>query len=213
MNILLTGSSGFIAHHFKKLNKNHIIKEVSLQKTKIDEIDFTDIDIVLHLSALVHQIKNPPTKEEYFEVNTKLTIDLAKKAKQSGVEHFVFMSTISVYGQYENRILSENSKCFPINLYGKSKFEAEKLLKKIESKNFIVSTIRSPGVYGEKVKGNILRLVKLVDKSFFLPFGKIQNIRSIVYINNLIDLINIIIEKKAEFLSLEIKNQFQQPNL
>jgi len=127
---------------------------------------------------------------------------LAKKAQERGVNHFIFMSTVKVYGEETNIAYSEQSDCKPIDDYGKSKLKAELELQKLEDDDFKVSIIRTPIVYGYGVKANMRNLINLVNKVSILPFGKIENRRNFVYIGNVIDLINTIIEKKKSGIFL-----------
>jgi UDP-glucose 4-epimerase len=136
--------------------------------------------------------------EEYERVNVTQTLQLSKKAKENGVKQFVFMSTVKVYGEETDSKYSENSICNPEDEYGKSKLKAELELQKLEDEDFKVSIIRTPIVYGYGVKANIKSLVNLVNKISILPFGKIKNKRSMVYIGNLCHLVyEIITQEKA----------------
>jgi UDP-glucose 4-epimerase len=160
-------------------------------------LDLTNIDTIIHLSALVHQMGGA-SEEEYEKVNVTQTIDLAKKAKNSSVKHFIFMSTVKVYGEETNIAYTESSDCNPQDNYGKSKLKAEQELLKLEDDNFKVSIIRTPIVYRYGVKANIKNLVGLVAKIPILPFGNIRNKRSMVYVGNLCHLIDeIIMQQKA----------------
>lgn len=202
MKILLTGSSGFIGSNFIKFfGQKYEIKNFSLQKEKIENIDFKDITTVLHLAALVHQM-NGADEDEYKRLNVDYPVALAKKAKDSGVSHFIFMSSIKAYGEESSNIYKEDTLCAPIDAYGISKLNAEHELKKLEDDNFIVSIIRTPVVYGYGVKANILNLIRLVEKMSILPFGKIKNRRSMVYVGNLCALIDSIITNKKSGIFL-----------
>ncbi|SJZ57600.1 UDP-glucose 4-epimerase [Cetobacterium ceti] len=200
--LMITGASGFIGSNFiKRYEKEYNIVSVCLIKNRPEDLDFTGIDTILHLAALVHQMKGAP-EEKYFEINTRLTERLAKKAKEDGVKHFVFYSTVKVYGydgDLENHdfVLTENSPCNPNDPYGASKYEAEKILKNLENENFKISIIRPPLVYGEGVKGNMLSLIKLVNKCPILPFDYDNNRRTMVGIENLLYMTKLIIDKKA----------------
>lgn len=196
--LLITGSSGFVGKYFiKKYKDNYEIKTFSFLKDDINSLDCSDVDVVFHLSALVHQMDGASC-EEYERVNVSQTLQLAKKAKESGVKHFVFMSTVKVYGEETDSKYSENSICNPEDEYGKSKLKAELEVQKIEDEDFKVSIIRTPIVYGYGVKANIKSLINLVNKVPLLPFGKIENKRSMVYIGNLCHLVDeIIIQKKS----------------
>ncbi len=185
MNILLTGSTGFVGSYFKNhYSGEYTIDTFSFLNNDLSDLDLTQIDVVVHLSALVHQMGGAST-EEYRNVNVTQTLELAQKAKQSGVKHFIFMSTVKVYGEETDTVYREDTPCHPQDAYGKSKLEAEKGLQELENDIFKVSIIRTPIVYGEGVKANILNFIKLIKKIPVLPFGDIQNRRSMVYIGNL----------------------------
>ncbi|MFW3426688.1 NAD-dependent epimerase/dehydratase family protein [Aliarcobacter butzleri] len=205
--LLITGSNGFIGNYFINKYKNkYDIKTFSFLKDDINRLDCNSIDIVFHLSAIVHQMGGASISE-YEKINVTQTIELAKKAKESGVKHFVFMSTVKVYGEETNSIYTENTVCNPEDDYGKSKLKAEHELQKLEDENFKISIIRTPIVYGYGVKANIKNLISLVNKVPVLPFGKIKNKRSMVYIGNLCHLVDEIItqEKKGIFLASDDK--------
>lgn len=211
--LMITGASGFIGTNFiERYKEKYNIVPVDLLKIKPEEIEFKDVDTVLHLAALVHQMNGAP-REKYFEVNTELTKKIAEAAKKNKVKHFVFYSTVKVYGYdgdlYDhNFILNEYSPCNPTNdPYGESKWEAEKILREMESDDFIVSVIRPPMVYGKGVKGNMENLIKLVKKLPILPFNYTKNRRSFVNIDSLLHLTSLVIDKEKEgiFLPLDEK--------
>lgn len=202
MNILLTGSNGFVGTYFKGTYKNRYnISTFSFLNDNIYTLNLTNIDTIVHLSALVHQMGGA-TKEEYEKVNVHQTLTIAMKAKESGVKHFVFMSSVKVYGEETDVPYTENSECNPIDEYGKSKLKAENELLKLEDESFKISIIRTPIVYGYGVKANIKNLVSLVNKISVLPFGNIQNKRSMVYIGNLCHLIVEVIEQNQSGIVL-----------
>lgn len=212
--LMITGASGFIGSNFiERYKDKYNIIPVDLLKIKPEEIDFRGVDTVLHLAALVHQMKGAP-REKYFEVNTELTRRVAEEAKKQGVRHFVFYSTVKVYGYdgdlyNHNIILNEESECKPMNdPYGESKWEAEKILRRLEDDNFKIGIIRPPMVYGKGVKGNMESLIKLVKMLPILPFNYDKNRRSLVNIENLMYLTALVIDKEASgvFLPLDEKN-------
>ncbi|RYA23178.1 epimerase [Malaciobacter halophilus] len=193
MNLLITGSTGFVGNYFtQKYKDKYEIKTFSFLKDDINTLDCNDVDVVFHLSALVHQMGGASV-EEYEKVNVTQTLELAKKAKKSGVGHFIFMSTVKVYGEETTSVYTESSECKAEDEYGKSKLKAEQELLKFEDESFNVSIIRTPIVYGYGVKANIKSLVNLVNKISILPFGKIENKRSMVYIGNLCHLVDVVI--------------------
>jgi len=198
MVIIITGSSGFVGSNFIKLSADQDIFEVDLLTTSPEEIDFGGVNSVLHLAALVHQMKGAP-EDQYFKVNRDLAFEVAKRAKEQGVKQFVLMSTAKVYGESTaNGVYwNEESECLPTDFYGKSKYEAERLIRGLEDETFKVAIVRSPLVYGAGVKGNMISLIRMIDKFRILPFNKIDNKRSMVYIGNLVALLNTIIERQA----------------
>jgi UDP-glucose 4-epimerase len=203
--LLITGSNGFVGNYFINKYKNkYDIKTFSFLKDDINSLDCSDLDLVFYLSALVHQMGGASC-EEYERVNVTQTLELAKKAKENDVKHFVFMSTVKVYGEETESKYTEDSICHPEDEYGKSKLKAELELQKLEDDNFNISIVRTPIVYGYGVKANIKSLVNLVNKISILPFGKIKNKRSMVYIGNLCHLVDEVIkqEKSGIFLATD----------
>lgn len=207
MNILLTGSNGFIGSYFqKKYLCIHQIKTFSFLKDSFEDLCLNDNDVVVHLSALVHQMGGI-SEQAYEDINVTQTLALAMKAKVSGVSQFIFMSTIKVYGEESNEVYTESSVCNPQDAYGKSKLKAEKELQKLEDGNFKISIVRTPIVYGYGVKANIRNLMLLIDKISYLPFGSIENKRSLTYVGNLCALIDCIIktQQRGVFLASDDK--------
>jgi UDP-glucose 4-epimerase len=192
MNVLLTGSSGFIGSYFQNHYKStYNISTFSFQNDNLNALDLTDTDTIIHLSALVHQMGGA-SKEAYWKINVDNTLELAQKAKEKGLKHFIFMSSVKVYGEETNTPYNEKTKCEPQDDYGRSKLEAENKLLELEDDGFIVSILRTPIVYGYGVKANIKNLIGLVNKVPLLPFAHIENTRSMVYIGNLCYLIDTI---------------------
>ncbi|QOG12071.1 NAD-dependent epimerase/dehydratase family protein [Arcobacter sp. FWKO B] len=205
MKIIITGANGFVGSYFvEKYSSKYEIKTFSFRKDDINTLDCSGVDVVFHLSALVHQMGGA-SEQEYERVNVTQTLELAKKAKESGVKHFVFMSTVKVYGEETDSKYTENSECHPDDEYGKSKLKAENELLELsdEGLGFRVSIIRTPIIYGYGVKANIKSLVNLVNKVPVLPFGGIENRRSMVYIGNLCHLVDVLIsqQKSGVFLA------------
>ena len=201
-SLLLTGAKGFVGSYFRdKYTAKYNMKTFSFLQDDSKSLDVEGVDVVVHLSDLVHQMDGAD-KKEYERVNVTQTLDLARKSKESGVKHFVFMSTVKVYGEETNVAYSETTECKPEDEYAKSKLKAERELLKLESDDFKVSIIRTPIVYGYGVKANIKNLIGLVQKVPVLPFGGIQNRRSMVYVGNLCHVMDVIIQKEASGLFL-----------
>lgn len=192
--VLITGASGYLGKSFiSSYSQKYKFVAFSLLNDKIENINFSTIDVIVHCAALVHQVEEKSYKE-YQKINVLYTLDLAAKAKQNGVKHFVFISSIAVFGN-NNNYINSNSKPIPETNYGRSKLEAEKKLKNIENNNFIVSIIRLPMIYGKNAPGNISKIIKLTTKLRVLPLGGIKNKRTFVFIKNLMFYLNKIIER------------------
>lgn len=198
IRILITGAGSFIGTNFRKYSQFESIDEVSLQDTEPEDINFKNFDIVLHLAAIVHQSREIG-EDEYFRVNRDLCLRVAEQSRKSGIRQFIFLSTLKVYGGFVkgSGLRNEDSECFPEDDYGKSKYEAEKELRKLEDDSFTVSIIRMPLVYGEGVKANMMSLIKLVERFPALPLGKIDNKRNFTFVENLVGYIDRIILKRA----------------
>jgi nucleoside-diphosphate-sugar epimerase len=128
----------------------------------------------------------------YREANTASTLNLAKQAAQAGVNRFVFISSIKVNGEMTrpgNSFLPEDNHV-PTDHYGLSKYEAEQgLLQIAEETGMEVVIVRPPLVYGPGVKANFASMMRWVNKGVPLPFGLVDNQRSLVALDNLVDLI------------------------
>lgn len=196
--VLITGANSFVGENYKKYSTQNQAEELSLFNLDPKDIDFSKYDIVLHLVAIVHQ-STKISKSKYFEINKELCIKTAIAAKKAGIKQFVFLSTVKVYGKYLASVGSWNEKsiCKPEDDYGKSKYAAEIALKELEDENFTVSIVRTPLVYGEDVKANMLSLINLVEKFPVLPLGNVNNKRSFTSAENLVAFIDRIIEKRA----------------
>jgi UDP-glucose 4-epimerase len=199
--ILITGAKSFIGYNFIRYSQFREIEEVSLRGFSPDSINYQKYDVVIHLAAIVNQSNKIPLSR-YFEVNRDLCLRVAMNAKKMGVKQFIFLSTVKVYGKSpkDGIKLDENSPCDPSDAYGRSKLEAENGLKELKDAAFNVVIIRTPLVYGDGVKANMSKLIKLIELSPLLPFGKITNRRHYTYIENLVGYIDRVIEKNVSGL-------------
>ncbi len=205
MKILITGEHGYIATQIKAyFDKQHGISEgeirlLNLRGSQWKDEDFSAYDTIIHCAALVHKDDTRYSLQDYMDVNTHLTRELARKAKVESVPYFVFLSTEGVYGTtgsfYEPVILTRSREPRPITKYEISKYEAEKELQKLEDKNFRLAVIRPPFVYGKDCPGNYSRLRNLVLKYGLVP--KIENQKSMIYIENLCEFVYQICKRRA----------------
>lgn len=218
-NILLTGASGFVGSSLlNALGLEHKIVSVLRKKPNNDINDIlqvnaidasTDyskvinsIDVVIHTAARAHVMKDESTDplSEYRTVNLDGTLNLARQAAEAGVKRFIFISSIKVNGEQTkigSRYKSTDTPA-PEDPYGISKYEAEQgLLTLAQNTQMEVVIIRPPLVYGPGVKGNFASMIKLVKKGIPLPLGAIHNQRTLVGLDNLVDLISTCIDHPA----------------
>ena len=222
MNILVTGANGFVGqslvNNLLNNTKYKVVagvrkipaKKVNCEYRLINNLEdkpiltdvFKDIDVVIHSAARVHIMddKSADPLTEFRKVNVEGTLNLARQAIKAGVKRFIFISSIKVNGEGTElgKPYTEDSKPNPIDPYGISKYEAEQgLLKLAETTLLEVVIIRPTLVYGENVKGNFQSLMKWTYKGVPLPIGGIKkNLRSLVYVDNLVDFIVTCIEHK-----------------
>lgn len=211
ISIAITGASGFLGKNIVKeldgqyelsmLLRNPIVgyeqcfHKYDLTKGLSDNKALQNIDVLIHCAARVHIMDDASTNplDDYREVNTKGTLNLAKQAVEAGVKRFIFISSIKVNGeatQLGNPFKFDDQRS-PEDFYGQSKSEAEEqLLQLAEETGLEVVIIRPTLVYGPDVKANFASLLNLVSKGLPLPFGCIKdNKRSLVSVDNLVDLI------------------------
>lgn len=160
------------------------------------------VDVVVHCAARAHIMADnaPDPLEEFRKVNVDGTLRLARQAAEAGVHRFIFISSVKVNGELssEQAPFSPSDAPAPEDAYGISKWEAEQGLKSIARETGMeVVIIRPPLVYGPGVKGNFAGMVKLVRKGVPLPLGSIHNKRSLVAVDNLVDLIVTCIDHPA----------------
>lgn len=211
MKILVTGQSSYAGTQFAKrmaeLNKEWKIDFISVRDNAWQEKPFSGYDAVYHVAGIVHKKEKEENREIYYRVNRDLTYELALKAKSEGVKSFVFLSSIAVYGIVgkigEDTIISQETKAFPTTHYGKSKLEAEELLESLQSTEFSVAVLRVPMIFGPNCPGNYQSLSMFARKIPIFP--KISNKRSMIFIDNLSDVVAFIIKEKSKGVLL-IKN-------
>lgn len=195
LQILITGSNSYIGINLKKwLMKSpeqYCVDTIDIKGKAWKEKYFSKYDVIFHVAGIVHKKETKKNQSLYYKVNRDLTYEIAKKAKIDGVRQFIFLSSMSVYG-VEKGVIDENTPIKPISNYGKSKYQAECLLKQLENKDFKIAILRPPMVYGRGCKGNYSKLAKLVLKSPMFP--EINSKHSMIYIGNLCEFIKILID-------------------
>lgn len=213
MRVLLTGATGFVgkrlAHRLDQLDHVSLACAVRRSGSAVCGKEFvvselnasTDWagalgrqDVVIHAAARAHVMKDETEDPlaEYRRVNVEGTLNLARQAAEAGVRRFIFVSSIKVNGEQtpEGRPFNAEGAPAPEDAYGISKLEAEQALQALaEETGMEVVIIRPPLVYGPGVKGNFATMIKLLEKGLPLPLGTVHNKRSLVALDNLVDLI------------------------
>lgn len=211
MNILLTGVTGFIGRaifeHMIRKKDFHVVIATRLQSTQIgasthfinDLSGSTDwwgavagCDVVIHAAARAH-VTNDGGDEllsSYKRVNVDGALNLARQAAAAGVKRFVFISSIGVNGNANVRPYNAQDPAQPVEPYAQSKWEAEQGLWRVQEETGMeVVIIRPPLVYGPEAPGNFGSLVRWIGRGIPLPLGAVHNRRSLIGIDNLVDLI------------------------
>lgn len=208
--VLIVGKNSHVGSSVKKYlekwPKKYQIDSISVRGDDWKERDFSKYNVVFYAAGIAHinsKKEMEKKKELYYQVNTDLAEEVAKKAKDSGVGQFIYMSSMSIYGDSapvgKERVINKNTKPAPTTIYGDSKLKAEKKLNKLDDKNFKIVLLRPPMIYGANCKGNYQSLRKLALK---LPvFPKVYNSRSMIFIDNFSDFVKQIIDddKKGVF--------------
>jgi len=194
--VLVTGAGGFVGQAVSRALKQAGYKVRGVGRHQVGEIhrgtDWSDAlngcQAVVHLAARVHEMSRDAQQdlEAYREVNLHGTTTLMRQAVSASVTHFVFMSTLKVLGE-EGVGLSPASPPAPQDAYSVSKVEAEAALRRLAPTEMACAILRPPLVYGPGVRANFARLMRLVASGYPLPFGAIQNERSLIYVENLAD--------------------------
>lgn len=209
--ILLTGSTGFVGStlfaELKKLSDFQVVSAVrsavspaSDDVVVVGNIDGTTdysaalngVDVVVHAAARAHIMRDEVAdpQAEFRKVNVEGTLNLAKQAVAAGVKRFIFISSIGVHGLNSSRPFKETDTEAPHDAYAISKYEAEQGLRKLANETGLeVVIIRPPLVYGGAAPGNFRSLINLANKSVPLPFGSVNNHRSMVYVGNVVSFI------------------------
>lgn len=193
--VLITGANSYIGESFQvfaeeNYEKNFEIDTLDMLDPEWRKKDFSAYDIVYHVAGIAHaDVGNvsEEVKQKYYAVNTDLSIEVARKAKEEGVKEFIFMSSMIVYGDSapygKRKIIDKNTVPHPANFYGDSKLQADVGVRELADANFKVIVLRPPMIYGKGSKGNYPILAKLAKK---LPiFPEVTNERSMLHIDNL----------------------------
>lgn len=215
MRVLVTGASGFVGRALlERMSTMDAFELVAALRrpgptlpkgvvsTPVSELDsgtswhaaLSGVDVVIHAAARVHVMLDEAADplSEFRRVNVEGTLNLGRQAAASGVRRFIFISSIKVNGEQTRPGVpyTADDVPAPVDPYGVSKMEAELGLRALaEESGMEVVIIRPVLVYGPGVKANFLSMMRWLSKGLPLPLGAIQNMRSLVALDNLVDLI------------------------
>lgn len=210
--ILITGKNSYVGTKFmewvSQWPAEYQVDAISVHGDEWKQHDFSGYDSVLHVAGIAHVSTDPKMEDLYYKVNRDLTIEIAEHAKNSGVQHFVFMSSIIVYGDGDKdlKVITRETVPNPSNFYGDSKLQAEKLLQEIEEDTFKVAIVRPPMIYGPNSKGNFPKILKLAKITPVFP--KYDNHRSMLFIDNLSEFLRLLVSNQAHGLYLPQNKEY-----
>lgn len=210
-NVLLTGATGFLGQALVRrielgalFNLTLLVRRNSTFRVPVIVIEeglkldtdcsaaLVEQDVVIHAAARAHVLRanDLASLTEYRRVNVEGTLSLARQAMAAGVKRFIFISSVGVNGNVNARPFCADDQPNPAEPYAQSKWEAEQGLMQLAAETGMeVVIIRPPLVYGPRAPGNFGSLVRWIEKGIPLPLGAIHNKRSLVGIDNLVDLI------------------------
>ncbi|QHA81710.1 NAD-dependent epimerase/dehydratase family protein [Pseudomonas mediterranea] len=220
--VLVTGANGFVGgavlERLQTDSETSLIAVVrgnrklstTAEVVRIEELSsqtpwqsqLAGVDAIIHCASRVHVMNDTEVDPlaAFRRVNVEGTINFAKQAAEAGVRRFIFISSIKVNGEGTAPGLPYTADDIPapVDPYGVSKSEAEQGLRQLAKvAGMEVVIIRPVLVYGPGVKANFLSMIRWLDRGIPLPFGAIDNRRSLVSIDNLVDLIVTCIDRPA----------------
>lgn len=213
--VLVTGANGFVGEALcplleksgwtlRKATRSPQAGSVAVGNIGPDtdwRIALEGVTAVVHLAARVHIMRDATHDPlaEYRAVNCAGTENLARQAAQAGVKRLVYLSSIKVNGESTGSLpFRADDPPHPQDPYAQSKWEAEQSLHRIAAATGLeIVVLRPPLVYGPGVKANFLRLLGLVERGLPLPFGAINNRRSLLYLGNLADAVRVCLSHPA----------------
>lgn len=215
--VLVTGANGFIGRRLcRRLRDSGFFVSALLRRPDDgpwaesfcvefgkDELlaeSLAGVQTIIHLAAKVHALsESSGAEDEYQQINVIGTESLASMAAAAGVSRFVFFSSVKVNGEQTGLAhFTEEDSPAPQDPYAVSKLAAEKALHKVAAASALeVVIVRLPLVYGPGVKANFLQLLKLAGSGLPLPFAGLENRRSLLFLDNLVDFLLQVIDNPA----------------
>ena len=200
--ILFTGKNGQLSTAICAWLKNEhglAAEQISLRDNAWETNDFSDFDTVIHVAGIVP--KDGIEDDKFYELNYRLTEKFAEKVKKDGVKHFIYLSSMAVYGiepqtDAVKGTVNENTPCKPLSAYGESKLLAEESLRRLSDEQFKVSVIRVPSIYGKDKTEYLDQYKHIASKFRKIPKAFTDKYKSMIYIDNLCELIYLIVVNK-----------------
>lgn len=196
-NILVVGKTGYVSKCFQSYIKQFPDIEITAISVRNDEwkqMNFDSYHAVFNTIGLAHDNAKKGTDKQFRYLNVELPIQIADKAKKDGVKTFIHMSSMIVYGENagirSQGLVNEDTEPNPAGIYGISKLEGEKALLTLNDDAFKVAIIRAPLIYNENATANFKKLKDFAVK--YPIFPKINNMRSMLYADNLCELVRLI---------------------
>lgn len=219
-SVLVTGVSGFVGQALSQemLRRGMTVRGAvrkpcqlpfGVESAMVGTIDgntdwkeaLCGVEVVIHLAARVHVLEDLSAAPlvEYLKTNLQGTANLAQQAARARVKRLVYVSSIKVNGEAtQDQPFSDQTAANPQDIYAISKWEAEQALHKISAETGMeVVILRPPLVYGPGVKANFMRLLTWVDNRLPLPLASVDNLRSMIYLGNLVDALCVCVDHPA----------------
>ena len=213
-NILVTGAAGLIGSQVcvslqhrgnavtRLVHRSSVDTSIGIPTLTGDvrtvicrDIERVSPDVVIHCAGYKHAVAHGDDRcAEMFALNVDGSLNLAKACRQAGVKRFVFLSSVKAVSEHSGSDgpLRHDSRLKPASAYGESKAQAEDGLRRVvNGSEMELLIIRPPMVYSPQNKGNMLAMLRLVDLGLPIPFGAINNRRSMVSLDNLVSFINL----------------------
>jgi len=212
--VAVTGATGFIGTHVVAALRARQVRVVSISREansdRMSGVEHHCIDIesekaaellarsfdgvssVVHLAGRAHflRVRSGTDRDAQSASHVQGTRACLEAAQLAGIERFIFLSSVGAVAQQSRDVLTDATSPTPSTAYGRAKLEAERLVTAAGlASGFHTAILRAPTVYGAGMRGNPLRLFRLVDSGLPLPLGGIENLRSVLYVENLVDAI------------------------
>jgi len=211
--VLITGANSYVGTNVEKwLMKEpdkYYVETLDMKDPNWRDFDFSKFDVVFHVAGIAHIKETKKNRDLFIKINSDLAIDTANIAKKHEINHFIFMSSMSVFGKVCGEI-KRDTDAVPVSSYGKSKLDAENRLKALEDDAFKITILRPPLIYGRYCPGNFSKLAKFALINPFYP--KRENKRSVLYIDNFSNYICKLIDKNLSGVFHPQNNRYVSTN-